>query len=71
MGSCQTNILCTQEIKSKMETQTIINELNYKEVIIKDKKNSFMDEPRVFNEKIKIAIPIRSFSSTKISNRNL
>ena len=71
MGSCQTNIPCTQEIKSKMETQTIINELNSKEVIIKDKKNSFRDEPRVSNEEIKIAIPMRSFSSTKISNRNL
>ena len=72
MGGCQQNIPCSQEIKTKIETQTFINEFNSKDIIIKDKKNEFIEEPCVSNEDLKIETPlIRSFSSTKISSRNL
>ena len=72
MGGCQQNNPCSQEIKAKVETQTFINDFNNKDIIIKDKKNSFTEEPGVSNEEIKISIPlVRSFSTTKVSSRNL
>ena len=71
MGGCQTNIPCTHEIKSRKDSQTLINDINSKDIIIKDKKSSYIEEPGVSNEEIKISIPVRSFSSTKITSRNL
>ena len=72
MGGCQQNNPCLQEIKAKIETQTFINDFNNKDIVLKDKKNSFIEEPGVSNEEIKIGLPlVRSFSSTKISSRNL
>ena len=71
MGGCQTNIPCSQEIKSKLETLTIINNFNNKDIIVKDNKNILPEEPGVSNEEIKIALPVRSLSTTKNSSRNI
>ena len=66
MGGCQVNIPCNQEIKTRIETQILLNNFNNKDIINKSYKNSFVEEPRVSNEEIKIRLPIRSFSTTKI-----
>ena len=71
MGGCQTNIPCTQEIKSKMRTQTLINDISNKDIVMKDGKNSLVEDKGISNEDIKINIPMRSYSSTKILSRNL
>ena len=71
MGGCQTNIPCSQEIKSKLETLTIINNFNNKDIIAKDNKNILPEEPGVSNEEIKIALPVGSLSTTKNSRRNI
>ena len=68
MGGCQQNIPCTKEIKSKIETQTY--NINNKDIIIQDNKKQFPEDQKISSEEIKIAIPVRSFSSTKISSRN-
>ena len=71
MGGCQTNIPCTQEIKPKIERQTFVNDINVKDIVVKDKKKAVVEEQGISNENIKISLPMRSFSSTKISSRNL
>ena len=71
MGGCQQNIPCTQEIKSKFEAQTFLNNIKKKDVIIQNNKKNFLEDPKVSSEEIKITMPVRSFSSTKISSRNL
>ena len=71
MGVCQTNIPCSQIVKAKIETQTFINDSIKKELPIKENKSLITEDARVCNEGIKIALPARSFSSTKISSRNL
>lgn len=72
MGVCQANIPCSQIVKAKIETQTFINDsINKKDLPIKENKSLITEDARVCNEGIKIALPSRSFSSTKISNRNL
>ena len=40
MGDCQANIPCTQEIKPKIEMQAFGNDINVKDIIVKDKKKS-------------------------------
>ena len=49
MGGCQTNIPCTHEIKSRKDSQTLINDINSKDIIIKDKKSSYIEEPGISN----------------------
>ena len=72
MGVCQANIPCSQIVKAKIETQTFINDsINKKDLPIKENKSLITEDARVCNEGIKIALPARSFSSTKISSRNL
>lgn len=71
MGVCQTDIPCGQEIKTRIETQTIINNYENKNIIINQNKGLLNEEPRVSNEEIKITLPVRPFSSTKITRRNL
>ena len=71
MGGCQVNILCNQEIKSKLETQILLNNINNKNIINKGNKNSFIEDAGVSNEEIKIRLPIRSFSTAKIKSRNI
>ena len=72
MGVCQTRIPCSQEIKSKIESQTIINNYINKDISEnQNQNNNIIDDQKVSNEEIKIAIPSRAFSSTKISSRNI
>ena len=71
MGGCQTNIPCTQEIKPKIERQTFVNDINVKDIVVKDKKKAVVEEQGISNENIKISLPMRSNTSTKISSRNL
>ena len=69
MGGCQVNIPCNQEIKTRIETQILLNNFNNKDIINKSYKNSFVEDPGVSNEEIKIKLPIRSFSTTKITSK--
>ena len=71
MGGCQTNIPCIQEIKPKIEKQTFINDISVKDIIVNDKKKAVVEEQGISNENIKISLPMRSYSSTKITSRNL
>ena len=71
MGVCQANIPCSQIINAKIDTQSSLNYINKKNMPIKDNKNIITEDAGVLNEGIKIAFPARSFSSTKITSRNL
>jgi hypothetical protein len=71
MGVCQANIPCSQIINAKIDTQSSLNYINKKNIPIKENKNLITEDAGVSNEGIKIAFPARSFSSTKITSRNL
>ena len=72
MGVCQANIPCSQLIKAKVDTQSSLYYTNKKNIATKENKNNLITEDaRVSNEEIKIAFPPRSFSSTKITSRNI